>query len=55
MCYKIFTNPFIVNCESKCIICEQFLMNMFQTENLQIDPIDGEVDEMKKCICNHDL
>ena len=52
VCYKIFTNPFIVNCESKCIICEECLMNLFQTTNLQIDPTDGEVEEMEKCICN---
>ena len=52
VCYKIFTNPFIVNCEGKCIICEECLMKMFKTTNLQIDPTDGEVEEMEKCICN---
>ena len=51
ICYEIFTNPFIVNCEAKCIICEECLMKMFKTTNLQIDP-NGEVEEMEKCICN---
>ena len=51
ICYEIFTNPFIVNCEAKCIICEECLMKLFKTTNLQIDPTDGEVEEMERCIC----
>ena len=52
VCYKIFTNPFIVNCRSKCIICEGCLVNIFQTTNLQNERKDKEVEEMEKCVCN---
>ena len=52
VCFKIFTNPFIVNCSSKCIVCERCLIIMFQTTNLQSDTTDGDVQELEKCICN---
>ena len=54
VCYKIFTNPFIVNCRSKCIICEYCLVNIFQfqTTSLQNERKDKEVEEMEKCVCN---